>query len=58
MNIYIKDGVVYYKYSNESITVERLNKGLSVFYGKDVKVDKFNLSDFEGDIMALCFGFN
>lgn len=58
MSIYIKDGVVYYKYSNESITVERLNIGLSEFYRKDVKVDEYNLSDFEGDIMALCFGFN
>lgn len=58
MSIYIKDGVVYYKYSNESITIERLNIGLSRFYRKDVKVDESNLSYFEGDIMALCFGFN
>lgn len=58
MSIYIKDGVVYYKYSNENITVERLNIGLSMFYRKEVRVNESNLSDFEGDIMALCFGFN
>ena len=58
MSIYLKNGVVYYKHSNESITVERLNKGLSDFYRKDTKVDETNLSYFEGDIVALCFGFN
>lgn len=58
MSIYIKDGVVYYKHSNESIAIEKLNAGLSLFYGKEVKVNESNLLDFEGDIMALCFGFN
>jgi hypothetical protein len=58
MNIYIKNGVVYYNHSNESITIERLNIGLSAFYGKDVKIDQSNLADFEGDIIALCFEFN
>jgi hypothetical protein len=58
MTVYIKNGTVYYKHYSESITVERLNIGLSEFYRKDVKVHESNLSDFEGDIVALCFGFN
>lgn len=58
MSIYLKDGAVYYKFSNENITVERLNKGLSQFYRKEVSINESNLSDFEGDIIALCFGFN
>lgn len=58
MSIYLKNGVVYYKYSNENITVERLNAGLSSFYRKEVNINESNLSEFEGDIIALCFGFN
>lgn len=58
MSIYIKDGVVYYKYSSESITIEKLNIKLSSFYRQEVSINESNLEYFEGDIMALCFGFN
>ena len=52
LSIYIKHGVVYYKHSNETITVERLNKGLSEFYGKDVKVNISNVT------AGLMYNFN
>ena len=44
--------------TGESITIEILNNGLSKFYGKETKITLDNIKDFEGDILALCFGFN
>ncbi len=49
---------VHYKETNEKICIDKLNTGLSKFYGNKVSINKDNLPEFEGDILALSFGFN
>ena len=58
MDAIIKNNEVVCPQTNESISIEKLNKGLSKFYGQDINIDESNIKDFEGDILALCFGFN
>lgn len=43
--------------TKESISIKKLNVGLSTFYGRKIEIRSDNIKDFEGDIIALCFGF-
>lgn len=58
MNIIIKGNKVICQETKEFIIIKKLNKGLSLFYGKPVFISNENFKEFEGDILALCFGFN
>jgi hypothetical protein len=57
LSVEIKDNQVICPQTNESIDIDKLNLGLSNFYGKKVSITNDNLFEFEGDIIALCFGF-
>jgi hypothetical protein len=58
MEILIKGKNVICPQTNESISIEKLNIGLSKFYGNKIQINNANITQFEGDILALCFGFN
>jgi F0F1-type ATP synthase alpha subunit len=42
---------------SEVLELDKINEGLSSFYNKKVNITNDNLSEFDGDILALCFGF-
>ena len=57
LSVELKDNQVICPQTNESIDIDKLNLGLSNFYRKKVSITNDNLCEFEGDILALCFGF-
>jgi|688.fasta_scaffold929932_3 hypothetical protein len=58
MECKIENNMVICPQTKESISIEELNKGLSKFYGQNISITEDNIKEFEGDILALCFGFN
>ena len=58
LEISIINNSVVCSQTNESISIEKLNLGLSKFYGCKIQINDTNLNEFSGDIIALCFGFN
>lgn len=57
MDAIIKGDVVFCPQTNEEINILKLNAGLTNFYGQSVSISSDNIKEFEGDIIALCFGF-
>lgn len=51
-------GQTIYNSRQEKVSIDAVNRGLSLLCGQPVKVDDSNLHIFEGDILALCFGFH
>jgi hypothetical protein len=58
MKIFILNGFIYCEETSEKISINEVNIGLTDFYKKPIEINSDNIREFEGDLEALCFGFN